>query len=276
LHRLNGPHGRPAWREHDEGTEMSTTRGETKARGRIRLEPGAKRVRALLGGEVVADTARPMLVWEVPYYPTYYVPLADVRADLEADGGTVHSPSRGDGRTFAVRAGAREAVGAALRYEHSPIEELCDLVRLDWHSMDAWFEEDEEVFTHPRNPYTRVDILSSSRHVRVEVGGATIAESASPRLLFETGLPVRYYLPKTHVRLDLLIPTDTVTHCPYKGRAEYWSVRAPDGVHDDLAWSYPTPLPESQKVAGLIAFYNEKVDIHVDGVLQERPSTKFS
>jgi uncharacterized protein (DUF427 family) len=255
---------------------MSTTRGETKARGRIRLEAGAKRVRAVLGGEVVADTARPMLVWEVPYYPTYYVPLADVRAQLEADGGTVHSPSRGDGRTFTVRAGAGEAVGAALRYEHSPIEELRDLVRLDWHSMDAWFEEDEEVFTHPRDPYTRVDILSSSRHVRVDVGGATIAESTSPRLLFETGLPVRYYLPKTHVRLDLLIPTDTVTHCPYKGRAEYWSVRAPDGVHDDLAWSYRTPLPESQKVAGLIAFYNEKVDIHVDGVLQERPSTKFS
>ena len=165
---------------------------------------------------------------------------------------------------------------AALRYEDSPIEELRDLVRLDWHSMDAWFEEDEEVFTHPRDPYTRVDILASSRHVRVEVEGVTIGESASPRLLFETGLPVRYYLPKTHVRLDLLIPTDTVTHCPYKGRAEYWSVRVPDGVRDDLAWSYRTPLPESHKIAGLIAFYNEKVDVYVDGVLQERPSTKFS
>jgi len=256
---------------------MSTTTADTKAhRGRVRLEPGAKRVRAFLGGEVVVDTTRPVLVWEKPYYPAYYVPLGDLRAELEPDGGSVHSPSRGDARTFTVRAGDAEVPGAALRYEESPIEGLRDLVRLDWDAMDAWFEEDEEVFTHPRDPYTRIDILASSRHVRVDVGGVTVAESASPRLLFETGLPVRYYLPKTHVRLDLLIPSATVSHCPYKGEAEYWSVRAPDGVHDDLAWSYRAPLPESQKVTGLVALYNEKVDIHVDGVLQKRPSTKFS
>ena len=256
---------------------MSTTTSDTKAhRGRVRLEPGAKRVRAFLGGEVVVDTARPVLVWDKPYYPAYYVPLGDVRAELEPDAGRVHSPSRGDARTFTVRAGGVEVPGAALRYEDSPIEGLRDLVRLDWDAMDAWFEEDEEVFTHPRDPYTRIDILASSRHVRVDVGGVTVAESASPRLLFETGLPVRYYLPKPHVRLDLLIPSATVSHCPYKGQAEYWSVRAPDGVHNDLAWSYRAPLPESQKVTGLVAFYNEKVDIHVDGVLQERPSTKFS
>jgi uncharacterized protein (DUF427 family) len=256
---------------------MSTTAADTTTRhGRVRVERGAKRVRAFLGGEVVADTGRPLLVWEVPYYPTYYFPLADVCAELQPDGGSVHSPSRGDARRFTVLAGGREAPGAALRYAESPIEGLRDLIRLDWHAMDAWFEEDEEVYTHPRDPYTRVDILASSRQVRVEVGGATIAESASARLLFETGLPVRYYLPKTHVRLERLIPSETVSHCPYKGRAEYWSVRAPDGVHDDLAWSYRTPLPESEKVAGLIAFYNEKLDIYVDGVLQERPSTKFS
>ena len=260
---------------------MSTTATETtetdKRRGRIRIEPGAKRVRAYLGGEVVADTARPVLVWEVPYYPTYYFPLADVRAELlETDGVAAHSPSRGDGRTFTVKAGSREAPRAAVRYEDSPIEELRDLIRLDWDAIDAWFEEDEQVFTHPRDPYTRVDILPSSRHVRVEVDGVTVAESTSPRLLFETGLPARYYLPKTHVRLDLLIPTDTVSHCPYKGQAEWWSVRVGEHVYDDLAWSYPTPLPESQKIAGLIAFYNEKVDIYLDGELQERPSTKFS
>jgi uncharacterized protein (DUF427 family) len=142
--------------------------------------------------------------------------------------------------------------------------------------MDAWFEEDEEVFTHPRDPYTRVDILPSSRHVRIEVDGATIAESASPRLLFETGLPVRYYLPKTHLRLELLARSDAVSHCPYKGQAEYWSVRAGEKVHADLAWSYKAPLPESQKIAGLVAFYNERVDIYVDGVMKERPLTKFS
>jgi uncharacterized protein (DUF427 family) len=251
---------------------------ETTARRRgIRIEPGTKRVRVYLGGQVIADTVHPMLVWEVPYYPTYYFPVVDVRIELmEADGGMQHSPSRGDGRTFTVSAGDRTAQRAALQHADSPIEELRDLIRFDWDSMDAWFEEDEQVFTHPRDPYTRVDILASSRHVRVEVDGTTIAESTSPRMLFETGLPVRYYLPKTHVRMDLLTPTESVSHCPYKGQAEYWSVRAGDGVHDDLAWSYRAPFAESQRIAGLIAFYNEKIDIYVDGVLQDRPVTKFS
>jgi uncharacterized protein (DUF427 family) len=256
---------------------MRPTAGTTAKRRGIRIEPGTKRVRVYLGGQVVADTVRPMLVWEVPYYPTYYVPVVDVRTELmEADGGMQHSPSRGDGRTFTVSAGGRRAQRAALQYADSPIEELRNLIRFDWDSMDAWFEEDEQVFTHPRDPYTRVDILASSRHVRVEVGGTTIAESTSPRMLFETGLPVRYYVPKTHVRMDLLTPTESVSHCPYKGQAEYWSVRARDGVHDDLAWSYRAPFAESQKIAGLIAFYNENVDIYVDGVLQDRPVTKFS
>jgi uncharacterized protein (DUF427 family) len=109
----------------------------------------------------------------------------------------------------------------------------------------------------------------------VALDGVTLAESPSPRLLFETGLPVRYYVPKTHVRMDLLEPSETVTHCPYKGRAQAWSVRVGGKLHENLAWSYPTPLPESQKIAGLIAFYNEKVDLEVDGVRQQRPSTKF-
>jgi uncharacterized protein (DUF427 family) len=251
---------------------MSATTAEpNNPRERIRIETGAKRVRAYLGGGVVADTTRPVLVWEVPYYPTYYFPLADVRAELEEDGGVAHSPSRGAGRTLSVRVANKEAPSAALRYPDSPIEELRDLIRIDWDSMDAWFEEDEEVFTHPRDPYTRVDILPSSRHVRVDVDGVTIAESTSPRLLFETGLPVRYYLPKTHVRLDRLTRTETVTHCPYKGQAEWWSVRAGQSVVDDLAWSYRYPLPESERIAGLIAFYNERVDIYVDGALQQRP-----
>jgi uncharacterized protein (DUF427 family) len=257
---------------------MSTTGVQPgTTRGKVRIEPGSKWVRAYLGGEVVADTRRPVLVWEVPYYPAYYFPAADVRLDLlEPDGGVAHSPSRGDGGTFTVRAGGKEARGAATRYEESPIDALRDLIRLDWSSMDAWFEEDEQVFTHPRDPYTRVEILPSSRHVRVEVDGTTVAESTSPRLLFETGLPVRYYLPRTHVRLDLLAPTGSESHCPYKGQAEWWSVRAGDRVHKDLAWSYPTPLPESERIAGLIAFYNEKTDIYVDGVRQERPHTKFA
>jgi uncharacterized protein (DUF427 family) len=256
---------------------MSDTTEVTTTRGQVRTEPGAKRVRAYLGGEVVADTIHPVLVWEVPYYPAYYFPADDVRTDLlEPDGGIDHSPSRGDGQTFTVTVGAKRAPGAAVRYQDSPIPELRDLIRLDWGAMDAWFEEDEEVFTHPRDPYTRIDILPSSRHVRIEIDGVTVAESSNPALLFETGLPVRYYLPKTHVRLDLLSHTDYQSHCPYKGQAEYWSVRTGDSVHEDIAWSYPTPLPESLGIGGHIAFYDEKVDVFVDGVRQDRPSTKFS
>jgi uncharacterized protein (DUF427 family) len=246
-----------------------TTARTTQTRGRVRVEHAAKRIRAYLGGELVADTARPLLVWEKPYYPTYYFPVADVRAELlSPDGEVVRSPSRGDGHTFTVTAGGKKAAGAALRYQRSPFEELRDAIRLDWHAMDAWFEEDEEVFTHPRDPYTRIDILSASRHVRVEVDGVTIAETTKPTLLFETGLPTRFYLPKTDVRMDLLTPTDTVSHCPYKGDAEYWSLRIGDKVVPDVAWSYRTPLPESQKIAGLVSFYPEKVELFVDGVLQ--------
>ena len=258
---------------------MTVTSARTKThRGGVRLEPGAKRVRAFLGGEVVVDTARPVLVWEMPYYPAYYVPLADVRAELEPDGGSVHSPSRGDARSFTVRAGGAEAPGAALRYEDSPIEALRDLVRLDWDAMDAWFEEDEEVFTHPRDPYTRVDILASSRHVRSRGRRASRSPSRHEPAAAVRDRPAGALLPAQAARpaRPARFPPRPVSHCPYKGQAEYWSVRAPDGVHEDLAWSYRAPLPESQKIAGLIAFYNEKVDIHVDGVLQERPSTKFS
>ncbi|MFD0685914.1 DUF427 domain-containing protein [Actinomadura fibrosa] len=244
-------------------------------RTRIRIEQSAKRVRAYLGGNLVADTTTPSLVWEAPYYPTYYIPVDDVRAELVEDGPGQRSPSRGEATAYTVKVDGKDAPGAAVRYADSPVEELRDLVRLEWDAMDAWFEEDEEVFVHPRSPYARIDILPSSRNVRVEVDGVTVAESSSPRLLFETGLPVRYYLPKTHVRMDLLEHTDTVTHCPYKGTAEYWSVRTGESLREDLAWSYPTPLDESRRVAGLICFYSEKVDIFVDGVLQDRPKTKF-
>jgi uncharacterized protein (DUF427 family) len=252
-----------------------TTSKPTRARGRVRVEQGEKRIRAYLGGELVADTTRPLLVWEKPYYPTYYFRSSDVRIELlEADGGSTHSPSRGDGRTFAITAGGKTAAGAAVRLDESPFEELRDTIRLDWHALDAWFEEDEQVFTHPRDPYTRVDIIPSSRHVRIEVDGVTVAESSKPTLLFETNLPTRYYLPKTHVRMDLLTPAHGATHCPYKGDAEYWSLRIGEAVYPDVAWSYRTPLPESQKIAGLVSFYTEKVDLYVDGVLEGRAGTR--
>jgi uncharacterized protein (DUF427 family) len=235
-------------------------------RGLVRAERGAKRVRVYFGGVAIADTTRPLLVWEKPQYPAYYIPVEDVRTDLLAEDGEVrHSPSRGDAHVLTVKVGGQEAAGAALRYDESPLDGVAGHVRFDWNAMGGWFEEDEEIFTHPRDPYTRVDVLASSRHVRIELDGVTIAESGSARLLFETGLPVRFYLPKPHVRMDLLEPTSTETHCPYKGQAEYWSVRVGDTLHKDLAWSYRSPFAESQKVAGLISFYDTKVDIFVDG-----------
>jgi uncharacterized protein (DUF427 family) len=249
---------------------------DTVARGSVRVEQGPKRVRAYLAGRLVADTRRPFLVWEIPYYPTYYLPLADVVADLEPTGATAHSPSRGDAQIYNVRVKGAVAEAAAKRYPDSPLEPLRDLVRLDWAAMDEWLEEDEPVYTHPRDPYTRVDILASSQHVRVEVDGVTVADSARPHILFETGLPPRYYLPLPDVRTELLVPSDTRSHCPYKGTAGYWSVDAGQGVHPDLVWIYRTPLPESQKVAGLACFYNEKVDLYLDGELQDRPRTHFS
>lgn len=242
----------------------------------LRIEPSAKRVRAFLGGHPVVDSLEPFLVWEHPAYPAYYFPRADVRTELLVPSGrTKHWPGRGEGRMFSITVGERTAADAAWQYEDSPIEEIRGLVRFAWSAMDAWFEEDEEVFTHPRSPYTRIDILGSSRTVRVELDGVTLAESHSPRMLFETGLPVRYYLPKTDVRMDLLEPSPTVTHCPYKGSAEHLSAFVGGERQPEVAWSYRTPLPESQKITGLVAFYNEKVDIYVDGVLQERPHTVF-
>jgi uncharacterized protein (DUF427 family) len=137
-------------------------------------------------------------------------------------------------------------------------------------------EEDQPVYVHPRDPYKRVDILASSRHVRIELDGVTVAESRQPRILFETSLPPRWYLPLTDFRLDLLRPSDRTTQCPYKGTATYWSVDTGVRVHPDVVWTYRSPLAESQKIAGLAAFYNERVDMYVEGVRQERPRTPFT
>ena len=238
----------------------------------MRVEEGQKRVRIYLGGVLVADTIRPRLVWEVPYYPAYYFPVDDVRMELLTPSGRVdQSAGRGTARYFTIGGGQRVVPDAAWQYTDSPVEELRGLVRFDWDAMDAWFEEDEEVYVHPRNPYTRVDVLASSRHVQVLVDGVTVADSHRPRLLFETGLPVRYYLPLVDVRMDLLRPSATTTRCPYKGTATYWAVEVGGRLYEDLVWTYKAPLPESAKIAGLLAFYDDRVDLHVDGVSQEHP-----
>ena len=249
----------------------------TEARGRVRIEDGQKRVRTYLGGELIADTIRPKLVWEVPAYPAYYFPKDDVRMELlTPTDGSRHSASRGEARYFSVKGGERLAEDAAWHYPESPVEELRGLIRFHWDAMDAWFEEDEEVHVHARNPYTRVDVLSSSRHVEVVVDGVKVADSHHPRLVFETGLPVRYYLPLVDLRMDLLRPSSKTTRCPYKGTASYWSLDVNGEVIEDLVWTYKTPILESAKIAGLACFFNERADLYVDGVLQARPKTPFS
>ena len=198
----------------------------------MRVEECLKRVRAVRAGEVVVDSVAARYVWVDRPYPTFYFPKDDVRLDLLKDDEWRLDP---DGLGF---------------------------VSVKWTAMDHWFEEDEEVYVHARSPYARVDILASSREVRVEIDGVTVAETDQPRILFETGLQPRYYLPLTAVRLDLMQPSSLTTQCPYKGTANYWSV----GPHEDVAWTYRTPLPESQKIAGLVCFYQERTDLFVNGV----------
>jgi uncharacterized protein (DUF427 family) len=243
---------------------------------RVQVELGNRRVRVYLGSHLVADTRSPLLVWEKPYYPVYYFPLVDVAADLVPTGETVRSPSRGDGTIYTVAIEGSEAEGAAYRHVDSPVDELRDHVAFRWDTMGSWFEEEEQVYVHARDPYTRVDILQSSRHIEVVIDGVKVADSRMPRVLFETGLPSRYYLPKTDVRMDLLEESDFHTSCPYKGTASYYHITVDGRRYDNYVWWYPFPTEESNRIAGLVAFYNEKVDVYVDGELETRPRTVFS
>ena len=249
--------------------------------GHVRVEHCQKRIRAYLGGQLVADSRAALLVWETPYFPAYYLPAGDISAELIPSGDTDRHPRLGQAEILHVKTGSATAEAAAKRYRDAPAPELTDAVRLDWPAMSEWFEEDEPVYTHPRDPHSRIDILASSRHVRVEIDGVTVAESGQPRILFETGLPPRYYLPLTDLRLDLLVPSARTSHCPYKGTAGYWSVdttaAAEHGrLHQDVVWIYRTPLPESQKIAGLACFYDERTDVYLDGIRQPRPRSPFS
>lgn len=243
---------------------------------RVRIEQNPKWIRGTVDGTTVIDSTHARFVWEIPYYPAWYFPVDDVAAKLVENGETLRSPSRGSGTRYDLIVGDRTIPDAAWRHLDSPMDELRNLVRFEWDAIDSWFEEEVEVFVHPRDPGVRVDALPSSRHVRVLVDGEVVADSHRTTVLFETGLPTRWYLPKTDVRMDLLTPTDSETACPYKGWASYWNVTIGDVTQHDLAWGYRTPLPESEAIAGLVCFYNEKVDIEVDGTPLERPKTQFS
>ncbi len=240
------------------------------------IEPVPRRIRAVLACQVVLDTTAAVYVWERPNYPQYYIPIGDIRADVLVDEQHVQKVSRGTAHRHGLRVGEKVRPASVRVYTDDAINGLVGMARLDWDALDAWYEEDEQVFVHPRNPYTRVDALRSTRHVRIELDGALLARSSSSVMVFETGLPTRYYLNRTEVNFDHLTPSGTVTACPYKGNTSgYWSVHVGDTAHPDLAWTYDFPTRQLLPIAGLIAFYNEKVDITLDGTRLERPRTHF-
>jgi uncharacterized protein (DUF427 family) len=255
-------------------------------------EPTAKRVRARLRLHTVVDTKRALLVWEPRrIVPSYAVPEEELEAVLEAE---LPAPSsNGDavrrnkpfltpgdpfvvhtmeGDSLTVRVPGRTADSAAFRPADPT---LAGYVILDYFSFDDWYEEDERIFGHPRSPFSHIDIRASSRHVRVEYDGEVLAESDRPYALFETGLPVRYYLPREDVRSELLSPSSTRTMCAYKGEASYWSVTVGDRTMPDLVWTYEQPSVEVVAIAGRLAFFNERVDVIVDGQRTDRPVTEF-
>lgn len=243
-----------------------------------RIEPSPRRVRVKFGGEIVADSKSVFLLRQYAQgrLPTYYFPPADVRLDVlkpVAD----EQCYLGEAKFWTLEVGKQFAPRAAWTLL-DPLPDFAALkgcISFDWNAMDAWYE-DEEVFVHALDPYKRVDVLRSSRHVRVEIAGETMAETRRPYLLFETSLPTRYYIPRKDARLDLLAPSDLKTRCPYKGIASYWSVKIRDYVAENVVWSYQEPIPECPKIKDLLCFFNERADIYLDNELQVCPQTPWS
>jgi uncharacterized protein (DUF427 family) len=243
------------------------------------FEDSPRRVRVMFGGETVADSRRVKLLHESGHLPVYYFPKEDVRMELlEESDHTTRCPFKGEASYWSVKVGDRVSENAVWGYPEprDSAPPIAGYVAFYWNRMDHWFEEDEEVYVHPRDPYHRVDVLESSRRVKVSVGGEVVAETERPRVMFETGLPPRYYIPPEDVREEVLLMSETTTRCPYKGVASYWSVEAGGERVEDLVWYYPDPIPEATKIKGLLAFFDEKVDLEVDGERQERPKTQWS
>ena len=241
---------------------------------RLEFLVSPKRVRVVFAGEVLADSRAVHLLRESGRPPVYYFPREDVRRNLLVSTGHVtRCPHKGKASYWTIKAGGRLCENAVWTFAEPGPEapDLSSYMAFEWHRMDAWFEEDEEVFVHPRDPYTRIDALQSSRHVRVVIGGEVVAESRRPVLLFETGLRTRYYLPKMDVEQAWLLPSERRTYCPYKGEARYHAMQIGDVVYPDIAWYYAYPALESASIAGMIAFYDERVDaFYVDGELLQK------
>ncbi len=230
---------------------------------RVEILPCAKRLRATFDGQTVFDTLDAVIMRETKHLPVYYVPRGDADMSLmtRTDHST-HCPFKGDAGYFSLKHGDKTAENAVWTYE-APFEECAqikDYLGFYWNELDHWYEEDDEVFVHARDPYARIDILASARPVRVEAGGETVAETTRALFLFETGLPVRYYIPADDVRQDLLVPSTTHTACPYKGTASYHHLKVGGDRIEDAVWYYREPLDEVGRIAHYLCFYPEKVD----------------
>ncbi|MGW4518087.1 DUF427 domain-containing protein [Streptomyces sp. NPDC004393] len=237
------------------------------------IEPVPRRIRAQVGGRWAFDTRHALYVWEWPGYPQYSIPLRDLAEGVLVDDGRAGRLSPGPARRHSLRVGSDVREGAAWVWDQGAPEALIGTARFRWDAIDAWYEEEEQVFVHPRSPYTRVDALRSSSSVRVEVDGTVLADAPSSVKLFETGLPTRYYLERAYVDWTRLRPSETVTACPYKGRTSgYWSFVSGAAAHDNVVWAYDFPTVSCAAIAGRVAFYNEHVDLYLDGVLLPRPT----
>jgi uncharacterized protein (DUF427 family) len=236
------------------------------------VEPVPRRLRGFLAGRCVFDTLRAQYVWLKPSYPQFSIPREDIAEGVLIDEGGSVSLAAGTARRHTLRSGEVTRRGAAWVWDGTAPAAIATHVSFRWEALDAWFEEDEEVFVHPRSPYTRVDALHSSRTVRVEVDGVLLADAPYSVMVFETGLPTRYYLPRVHVDWTRMTPSDTVTSCPYKGTtSNYWSAATDRATYTDLAWAYDFPTRQLSPVATMVAFYNEHVDLYADGRPLPRP-----
>lgn len=227
-----------------------------------------KRLRAELGGAIVADSRRVKLLHETGRFIVFYFPREDVVMDrLRPSERRTDSPLKGPATWWSIQVGDRIAENAAFSHEAPPEAAafLAGWIAFDYRKMDAWWQEDDRVYAHPRDPYHRFDIHNSSREVVVRHGGVEVARSNRPRVLFETAVVPRFYLPPEDVRTELLARSQTVSQCPYKGDGQHWTLKAGDETVEDAAWSLPRPLGEAELIKDWFCFYPEKVETEVDG-----------
>lgn len=246
--------------------------------GLLYFEDSPRRIRGVFAGETVVDSRHVKIMHEHGHLPRAYFPQADVRTDLLVPTGhTTHAPGKGDAAYWTLQVGDRSVPNAAWSYPDPPpgAPPIGGHLAFFIAAMDAWLEEDEPMIGHIRDPYHRVDVVSTSRHVRVSLAGTVLADSTRTRVIFETGLVPRWYFPADDVRVDL-IGSDLQSVCSYKGYAGYRSVRVDGHLHENVAWTYAEPRHDAAAVAGYVAFFNERVDVVVDGEPQPCPPSAWS